>query len=79
MAAVDSGGKALTGTQVVRMILEDFRFATTLEKAYTHADMSRMKWFGDNHIVKYFHEMEKLFKNLHIDEEGNEIWCWSTR
>ena len=29
-----------------------------------------MKWFGDNYIVKYFVEVEKLFKNLGISEEG---------
>ena len=56
--------------QVVRESVNSFRYTKSLRRFFTHRDIGKIKWMGDNRIPRYFFEVERLFKDLEWPEES---------
>ena len=69
LAGAEGGSRPLAGIQVVRLILENFRYTRHLKTYYTHRDIARMNWLGDDKVQTYLNEMERLFKDLGWKDE----------
>ena len=56
--------KPVAGAQVVRLILESFRYTNHLHQHYQQKGIACMKWMGDQAVSGYLDEMETLLRDL---------------
>ena len=60
----------LAGVQIVRMIVDSFRYTRSLSAHYSHRDIGKMTWLGDGHAQQYLDELETLFRDLDYKDDA---------
>ena len=54
----------MSGTQVLRLIIESFRYTRSLRTFYTLEDALRLDWYGAGNSMAYLREANLIYSNL---------------
>ena len=58
---VDDTGRALSSTQILRMIYNSLRQSTALSQNFANTAILQLRWLGDDNIRQYVRQVTELF------------------